>query len=186
MGLIITQKNIRINIKIAFLFRSRYTVGVQGDKRSFIIFFKHRRLKRLWQFFFTGWGLVMVAALIAGSLFTRQLLWTPISAINMTDIVTNQFKMSNASFSGTDKNGEPFQINALSGRQEYDKPDVILLDTVSGTITRVSDGKKIVDHITANTGQYHRKNKTITLLDNVRINSSNGDKVRTDELVIKL
>ena len=159
---------------------------VQGDKRSFIIFSKHRRLKRLWQFFFTGWGLVMVAALIAGSLFTRQLLWTPISAINMTDIVSNQFKMSNASFSGTDENGAPFQIHARSGRQEYDEPTIILLDDVSGTITRDKNGVPVTDNITANTGRYDRISKTITLLDNVHVDSSNGDKIRTDELVIKL
>ena len=159
---------------------------VQGDKRTFIIFIKHRRLKRLWQFFFTGWGLVMVAALIAGSLFTRQLLWTPISAINMTDIVSNQFKMSNASFSGTDKNGEPFQIHARSGRQEYENPDIILLDYVSGTTTRISDGTRIRDNITANAGEYNRTTRTITLTDNVRVDSSNGDKIRTEELVIKL
>lgn len=159
---------------------------VQRDKRNFIIFTKHRRLKRLWQFFFTGWGLVMVAALIAGSLFTRQLLWTPISAINMTDIVSNQFKMSNASFAGTDTNGEPFKIHAASGRQEYDKPDIIFLESVSGTIRRESDGQKITDNIVANTGQYNRKTKTITLNGNVRVDSSNGDKVRTQELVIKL
>ena len=159
---------------------------VQGDKRNFIIFTKHRRLKRLWQFFFTGWGLVMVAALIAGSLFTRQLLWTPISAINMTDIVSNQFKMSNASFSGTDKNGEPFRIHARSGRQEYDRPNVILLEYVSGTTTRISNGQKITDNITADAGEYDRVNKTITLTNNVHVDSSNGDKIRTDELVIKL
>lgn len=128
----------------------------------------------------------MVAALIAGSLFTRQLLWTPISAINMTDIVSNQFKMSNASFSGTDKNGEPFHIHAASGRQEYDKPNVILLNDVSGTTTRMSNGQKITDNITASAGEYDRNNKTITLTDNVRVDSSNGDKIRTDELVIKL
>ena len=159
---------------------------MQGDKRNFIIFFKHRRLKRLWQFFFTGWGLVMLAALIAGSLFTRQLLWTPISAINMTDIVTNQFKMSNAEFSGTDTNGEPFEIRATSGRQEYNQPNIILLDNVSGTVTRVSNNAKIIDNIVADTGRYDRTQKTITLLQNVRIDSSNGDKIRTDELVIKL
>ena len=159
---------------------------MQGDKRNFIIFFKHRRLKRLWQFFFTGWGLVMLAALIAGSLFTRQLLWTPISAINMTDIVTNQFKMSNAEFSGTDTNGEPFEIRATSGRQEYNQPNIILLDNVSGTVTRVSNNAKIIDNIAADTGRYDRTQKTITLLQNVRIDSSNGDKIRTDELLIKL
>lgn len=159
---------------------------VQGDKRNFIIFMKHRRWKRLWQFFFTGWGLVMVAALIAGALFTRQILWTPISAINMTDIVSNQFKMSGASFAGTDSNGEPFKIRAASGRQEYTNPDIILLDTVSGTLRRKSNGITITDNITANAGQYNRKTKQIILTDDVRIDSSNGDKVRTDELVIKL
>ena len=128
----------------------------------------------------------MLAALIAGSLFTRQLLWTPISAINMTDIVTNQFKMSNAEFSGTDTNGEPFEIRATSGRQEYNQPNIILLDNVSGTVTRVSNNAKIINNIAADTGRYDRTQKTITLLQNVRIDSSNGDKIRTDELVIKL
>ena len=156
------------------------------DKRNFIIFTKHRRLKRLWQFFFTSWGLVMVAALVAGSLFTKQILWTPISAINMTDIVSNQFKMSGASFVGTDKNGEPFKIRANTGYQEYDNPDIIFLDTVSGTLRRASNGTKITNNITANHGQYNRKNKTITLTGDVHVDSSNGDRVRTQELVIRL
>ncbi len=128
----------------------------------------------------------MVAALVAGSLFTKQLLWTPISAINMTDIVSNQFKMSGASFSGIDKNGRPFKIKAKTCRQEYEKPDIVFLDIVSGTITRESDGHRITDNISANQGQYNRATKTIKLLGNVRVDSSNGDKIRTEELVIKL
>ncbi len=128
----------------------------------------------------------MVAALVAGALFTKQLLWTPISAINMTDIVSKQFKMSGASFVGIDKNGEPFKIRAKTGYQEYENPDIVYLDVVSGRVNRVSDGKKITDDISANTGQYHRTQHTITLIGNVRIDSSNGDKIRTDELVIKL
>lgn len=159
---------------------------MQRNNRNFIIFMKHRRWKRLWQFFFTGWGLVMVAALIAGSLFTKQLLWTPISAINMTDIVSNQFKMSGAAFAGTDTNGEPFKIKAASARQEYDTPNIIFLESVSGMVNRLSNGEKITDNISASSGQYNRKKKTITLLGNVKIDSSNGDKVRTNELVIKL
>lgn len=140
----------------------------------------------MWQFFFTGWGLVMVAALVAGALFTKQLLWTPISAINMTDIVTNQFKMTGASFVGTDKNGEPFKLRAKVGYQEYDNPDVVFMDSVAGTISRVTGGTKVVDNITANRGQYNRVHKKITLTGNVRVDSSNGDKVRTEELVIRL
>ncbi|MBO5705183.1 MAG: LPS export ABC transporter periplasmic protein LptC [Alphaproteobacteria bacterium] len=131
--------------------------------------------------------MVMVASLVAGSIFTKQLLWTPIEAINMNDIVTKQFKMSGAAFVGTDKNGQPFKINAKIGYQEYENPDIIFMETVSGTITRDNkDTNKITDNITANTGQYNRAQKTITLIGNVHVDSSNGDKIRTKELVIKL
>ena len=159
---------------------------MQPNKRNFIIITRHKRLKRLWQFFFTSWGVVMIAALAAGSLFTKQLLWTPISAINMTDIVSNQFKMTNAAFVGTYKNGETFKIKAKTGYQEYNNPDIIFLESISGTTSRTSNGQKIVDNITANTGQYNRTAKRINLIGNVRVDSSNGDKIRTDELVIKL
>lgn len=128
----------------------------------------------------------MVAALVAGTLFTKQILWTPISAINMTDIVSNQFKMSGASFVGTDKNGEPFKLRAQTGYQEYDNPDIIFMDKVSGTIRRTTNNTKITDNITANRGQYNRTKKTITLTGNVNVDSSNGDRLRTDELVIRL
>ena len=156
------------------------------DHRMFIIFTKHRRLQRLWQFFFTGWGLIMVAALAAGALFTRQLLWTPISAINMNDIATNQFKMTGASFAGIDRDGNPFQIRAASARQEYDKPNVVFLDTVSGTITRNNNGKTEKTDISARSGRYSIPNRTITLTGNVRVDSTTNDKILTDELVIKL
>lgn len=159
---------------------------VHSSNRNFIIFTKHRRLKRLWQFFFTGWGLVMIVALIAGTLFSQQLLWTPISAINMTDIVSNQFKMSGASFAGTDQNGEPFKLRAATGRQEYDTPDTIFLTTVSGTTTRIQDGKKVTYDFTARNGEYNRKDKNISLTGDVRVNISTGDKILTDEMVIKL
>lgn len=159
---------------------------MQNSNRNFIILTKHRRLKRLWQFFFTGWGLVMIVALIAGTLFSKQLLWTPISAINMTDIVSNQFKMSGASFAGTDQNSEPFKLRAATGRQEYDNPDIIYLDSVSGTTTRLQDGEKVIYDFTARKGEYNRKKKNIRLTGNVRVNISTGDKILTDEMVIKL
>ena len=159
---------------------------MQKDPRNFIIISKHRRLTRLWQFFFTGWGLVMVAVLVAAPLLTKQILWTPITAINMRDVVTNQFKMTNASFSGTDKNGNPFKIQAVSGHQEYGNPDVVFLEKPSGVITRTTGKNKITDKISAIAGQFNHKENVLTLIGNVRINSSNGDKILTDKMVIRL
>lgn len=104
----------------------------------------------------------------------------------MTEIVSKQFKMSGASFTGTDKNGEPFTLHADTGYQEYEKPDIVFMTQISGTVNRKSDGKKITDNISAQRGQYNRVNKTVTLYGNVRVDSSNGDKIRTEELVIRL
>ena len=156
------------------------------DNRNFIIYKKHRRLTRLWQFLFGGWGLVMVAALAAGAVFTKQLLWTPISAINMVDITSNQFKMTNANFAGIDTKGQPFSIHAKTGRQEYSKPDIIYLDTVSGTTVRIENGKHITDKIRANTAEYNQPARTLRLIGNVHVDSSNGDRANTSEMVIKL
>ena len=159
---------------------------MSSNNRSFIIFQKHRRLTRVWQFLFTGWGLVMVAALVAGAVFTKQLLWTPISAINMVDITTNQFKMTDANFSGIDRDGQPFSISAKTGHQEYDNPDVIYMETVNGTTIRQENGKKITDYIRANSAEYNQPKRKILLRGNVHVDSSNGDKIITSEMVIKL
>ena len=156
------------------------------DKRNFIIVRKHKRWQRLWQFFFTGWGLIMVALLVAGSLFTKQLLWSPIAAINMTEVATNQFKMSNASFFGIDENGEPFEIKAKTGRQKYDNPDIIFLDYVSGHTTTVQNGTKVKHNISANHGEFNRVKKTVRLLGNVRIKSSDGRDLQTNEFMVRI
>ncbi len=159
---------------------------MKQNQRNLIIISKHKRLTRLWQFFFTGWGLVMLAVLVAASLFTKQILWTPITAINMKDVVHNQFKMTNATFVGTDKDNNPFKIKAVSGNQEYDKPDIVFLEKPSGTVVRNTPTGKVTDNISAMRGQFNHKEKTLKLNGKVRVNSSNGDKILTDEMVIKL
>lgn len=159
---------------------------MQQSNRNLLIVSKHRRLTRLWQFFFTGWGLVMVAVLVAASIFTKQILWTPISAINMKDIVSNQFKMTNAYFVGQDKDNNPFKLHVETGRQTYDEPDIIYLEKPSGTITRTTSKGKVVQKISSKTGEYNRNTKVLTLRGHVRMDSSDGDKILTEEMVIEL
>ena len=104
----------------------------------------------------------------------------------MHDVVTNQFKMTNASFVGTDKDGNPFKINAVSGRQEYKKPDIILLEKPSGIVTRNTEKGKETDKVSANSGKFNIKTKELKLRGHVRVDSSNGDKILTEEMVIQL
>ena len=159
---------------------------MKQNSRNFIIVSKHKRLTRLWQFFFAGWGLVMVAGLVAASLFTKQILWTPITAVNMKDMMTNQFKMTNAYFVGIDKDNNPFKIHAVSGYQEYKNQNVVFLEKPSGTVVRMTDKGKVTDKISANRGSFNHKEKILTLIDNVHVDSSNGDKALTDKMVIRL
>ena len=157
------------------------------DKRNFIIVSRHRRWQRIWQFFFTGWGITMIAALVAGALFTRELLWTPISIINMTDVMQNQFKMSGATLSGIDSKGDPFQITATSGRLEYGHPDVVILEKISGYTTQMQNGKKDVLNFSADGGKYDIKTKVLQLLGNVNIISKNDEhKIQTPELILRI
>ncbi|MGI5846116.1 MAG: LPS export ABC transporter periplasmic protein LptC [Alphaproteobacteria bacterium] len=159
---------------------------MQETNRNFIISGKYRRIQRLWQFIFTGWGLVLIGALIAGSMISKKLHWMPIFGINLSDVMQNQFKMTNPSFAGIDAEGQPFKIHADTARQEYEAPDFVFLDNISAKITRNVDGQKITNNIRAKTGKYDKIKKDITLTGNVRVDSSNGDKLITEELVIKL
>ena len=74
----------------------------------------------------------------------------------------------------------------MSGRKEYNKPDIIFLEKPSGTIVRTTDGKKITDKVSASNGKFNIKSKELDLRGNVRVDSSNGDKILTDEMVIQL
>ena len=132
-----------------FYFETYKLIIMKQDRRNFIIISKHKRLMRLWQFFFTGWGFVMIVILVAASLFTKQILWTPITAINMHNIVSNQFTMTNASFTGTDKNNNPYKIHAVSGHKKYNNSDVIFLEKPSGTVTRLTDKGPRTDDLSA-------------------------------------
>jgi hypothetical protein len=161
-------------------------IGMEESNRNFLISSNYRRGQRLWQFIFTGWGLVLIGALIAGSMISTNLRWMPISGINLSDVMQNQFKMTNPSFSGIDKDGHPFTMHADTARQEYDAPSFVFLDNINAKITRITNGQKITDNIRAKTGKYDKIKKSVTLSGDVHVDSSNGDRVITEELVIKL
>lgn len=129
----------------------------------------------------------MIAALVAGALFTRQLLWTPIAFINMTDVIQNQFKMSGASIVGTDTNGEPFKVTAAIGRRTFDKPDIIIFEKISGYTTQIQNGTRDQITFSANAGEYNIKTKTLQLVGNVNIISKkDGHNIQTPELILRI
>ena len=127
-----------------------------------------------------------MAALAAAPFFTRNLLWTPISSFDARNVEMNQFRMENASFAGIDKNSEPFQVRADHAHQEYNDQTKIFLERVRANTVRIDNGRRITDIITADRGVYDREMRKITLTGNVKVDSSNGDKLRAKEMEIQL
>ncbi|MDR0803593.1 MAG: hypothetical protein LBO08_00680 [Rickettsiales bacterium] len=156
------------------------------SSRSLLILNRHRRLQRLWQFIFTGWGLVFFTLLAASPFFVKNMLWTPLSLDNLPSIVQNQFQMTDAEFSGLDQNKNPVHIRARSATKNYDSDSVINFVGLTARIVRVAGNQKITDNIRANGGTMNTATKKVYLVGDVRIDSSNGDKIRTNSMEIQL
>lgn len=106
----------------------------------------------------------------------------------MADVMQNQLKMTNPSFAGIDENGNPFSVHADEAHQEYTSPNIIFLTNIIAKMVHIDDEthEKINDNIWADNGEYDKVKRIITLRGNVRMDSSDGNKIRTKEMVIKL
>ena len=78
------------------------------------------------------------------------------------------------------------QIYAKIGRQEYNKPDIILLESLSGYATQIKNNQKNTFNFSANRGEYNVKTKTVKLYGNIKIKTSDNKELHSNELVVRL
>ena len=128
----------------------------------------------------------MVATIVAGIFFTKQLVWTPLSFVDLGEIMNNQLTITEASFAGLDKNKEPFNVKISKAYKENNNSDILFIENIEGNVVRFNKDKKINSKITALKGKYLIKEKKLIFFGDVNVISSNGDKLFTKELIIKL
>lgn len=128
----------------------------------------------------------MVATIVAGIFFTKQLVWTPLSFVDLGEIMNNQLTITEASFAGLDKNKEPFNVKIAKAYKENNNSDILFIENIEGNVVRFNKDKKINSKITALKGKYLIKEKKLIFFGDVNVISSNGDKLFTKELIIKL
>lgn len=128
----------------------------------------------------------MIATIVAGIFFTKQLIWTPISFVDIGEIMNNELTITEASFAGLDKNKEPFSVKIAKAYKEKDNSDILFIENIEGNVVRFDKDKKIENKIKASKGKYLIKEKKLIFLGDVSVVSSNGDKLFTKELIIKL
>ena len=145
---------------------------------------RHRRLSRLWQSFFAGWGLFFAIVLAASPFIFKNISWTIIDSVDFEGIQTNNLSMTNLVIRGIDKNGAPFSVAAKSALQKFAEPGVIYFTNLKAATERITAGKKIKDDITARTGRF-LKDK-IVLAGDVFVRSSDGRTASANEMEIDL
>lgn len=128
----------------------------------------------------------MVATIVAGIFFTKQLVWTPLSFVDLGEIMNNQLTITEASFAGLDKNKEPFNVKIAKAYKENNNSDILFIENIEGNVVRFNKDKKINSKITALKGKYLIKEKKLIFFGDVNVISNNGDKLFTKELIIKL
>ena len=147
---------------------------------------RHKRTMYLWQSFFASWGLMLTTILIASSLIVKNVTWTLLDAVNIDSFQEKNMNMKNLNVKGTDQNGEPFSMGAKNAFQKFSDQDIIYFDAPTANIVNMKNGKKVNSKITANSGKLDNAKHKVTLNGNVRIKSSDGSTVNTQELEIKL
>jgi hypothetical protein len=146
----------------------------------------HIRRGRIWQFFFTGWGLFCTIILLMSPFIFKNITWTILDSINMSSIEQNNLSITNLMLSGVNKDGDPFAIKASTALQKFDEPDATYFENPVATVVRVKNGAKVRDEITALRGKFLNDQQKIILSRNVRIKSSDGTTTTANEMEIDL
>jgi len=147
---------------------------------------RHRRLTRLWQSFFAGWGLFFMIGLLISPFVFQNITWSILGGINLDSVQENNLSMQNLEIRGVNSNGEPFFISSTRAAQRFDEPEVIYFTRPRAIIQRQApnDSGIIRDDITAHLGRYY--SDKIILTGDVLVKSSDGSVIRANEMQIDL
>jgi hypothetical protein len=136
--------------------------------------------------FFMGWGLVFVMILAAAPFIYKNLLWANLDIINPGNVHFDQFRITNGDFAGLDSRNNPFRLHAAKIWQTFENPDTIMMESVRANVVQEKDGKPVHMDIKSNAGEYSKSTGILVLIDDVSVDSEDGDKVRTKKMTIQL
>jgi hypothetical protein len=159
---------------------------MNGSGWQFLMSKRHIRRRRLWQSFFTGWGLFFTITLLSSPFIFKNITWAILDAIDISGIEQNNLSVTNLKLNGTDKNGDPFSIRATNALQKFSEPNATYLTNPVANTVRIKNGVKIRDKITAKRGKFLNDRQVMILSDNVRIKSSDGTSASANEIRINL
>lgn len=131
-------------------------------------------------------ALPVAAVLLIGLIFlsgdTREPVVGAGSAVDAAALSAG-LRLENPRFAGVTDNGEPFVVTAVSALPDGAMPDRVDLDRPSGEL-RMSDGRTL--NVTSAEGQFYRISERLVLEGTVRLVTSDGYKIETEQVDIGL
>lgn len=92
-------------------------------------------------------------------------------------------KLENPRFAGVTDSGDPFVVTAVSALPDGAMPDLVELDRPSGEL-RMGDGRVL--NATSAEGQFYRLSERLVLEGTVRLVTSDGYRVETEQVDVDL
>jgi len=121
---------------------------------------------------------VFVVAIMAvyGLSAFRNATWVEgLASLPVPTITSENLTMDNPRYDGFTKDGGSYFVTARTARQDFDTPEVIVLNAISGEMV---DPKKQKTVLSATGGSYHTEESILELAGDIKIDGDDGTKAR--------
>lgn len=157
-----------------------FLAGTERD-RSFVLARRHSRLVRVLRvalpvisvLVLVGYGVVVMKE--SGGFAGLQ-------AAAIQKILPKNLKMENPHYDGYGKDGSAYVVDAKAAQQDLAKPDLILLEEITATLTQPDKTKTLV---TATVGEFNHKTNILELTQAIDVNSESGMKAKLTQATIR-
>ncbi len=100
----------------------------------------------------------------------------------LPQILPENLTMQNPHYEGYTDDGGAYQVRASNARQEFDKPHIINLESISGVLT---DAKKVKTDLTAAKGMFDTRQNVLELDGGITIASEDGMQAKLKTATVK-
>ncbi|MCB1521361.1 MAG: LPS export ABC transporter periplasmic protein LptC [Hyphomicrobiaceae bacterium] len=94
-----------------------------------------------------------------------------LARLEIPRVLPEHLRMNNPRYRGFNDDGSEYLVEAKSAQQDLKKPNIVLLNAITGTLTRPDKTKT---YLTAKSGTYSTETERLTLTGGIRITSDDG------------
>ncbi len=142
---------------------------------------RHSKIVRILRIALPAAGVLVVLA-YAATAVRESGVGEGLSTAALQTILPENLTMNNPSYKGFGKDGSSYVLEAKTARQDFDKPNIIFLESITGTLLQPDKTKTV---LIAKSGSFNRKSNTLDLFTSIDIASESGLKAKLKSATVK-